>query len=110
MTNEFIYITKYYQCGCVTCAAVRPPRECREERWPIKCDVCHAREELSRERTREQKETEKGRVKYLVDGYPMSIYQEPNGYWRGRRYEQSRPIRKSFGYVDPRPFLEEVLF
>jgi hypothetical protein len=47
-------------------------------------------------------------IRYMVDGKPMSVEQDKQGYWSARCVKHGIKTKKYFGKKDPRPDLVEV--
>lgn len=117
---ELTYVTVNYMCGCVAARPVRKNdpklklmlrystnKDSKIISSPKLCDFHQQEYEQEQERRAALQQIQKVARRYIVDGHPMTIYQD-KGYWRGRRYEKGKPIVKAFGKADPRPGLEEA--
>lgn len=103
MIIELDYVTVIYTCGCAGARPVQRPRK-TDLIYSNKLCKHHAQEAERRAATPQDNQG----VYYMVDGFKMTVTKDHSGYWRGRRWEAGKWVRKYFGVVDPRPRLEEV--
>ena len=132
MQIELLYFTVIHTCEHVGCKPYRKndPKVLLMQKYtvddertiysPTPCKVCAELYERETERRLElanQKAEQRAAIRleqrathkrYIVDGQPMTIVQDRQGYWRGQRKGDGKQVQKNFGRQDPRPQLEEV--